>query len=112
MQLDNVTFDAHDPPKLAAFWAQATGRAIAESEPGFAMLKDEQGGPQMLFIQVPESKTAKNRMHLDFHVADREAEVARPVALGARSHDTHDEHDIVWTVMTDPEGNEFCVGQG
>jgi hypothetical protein len=111
MQLDNITFDAHDPPRLAAFWAEFTGRTISQSEPTFAMLPGAPGEPQLLFLQVPEGKTAKNRMHLDFHVPDREAEVARLVALGATSHDTHDEHGVVWTVMTHPEGNEFCLGQ-
>ena len=112
MRLDNVTFDARDPQRLAAFWAEAIGRKVERSEPGFAMLASDAGEWRMLFIEVPEGKTAKNRMHLDFHVADRAAEVARLVGLGAIAHDTHDEHGIVWTVMTDPEGNEFCVGQG
>jgi hypothetical protein len=50
-------------------------------------------------------------MHLDFHAADREAEIARLVKLGATRHDTRTEYDVEWTVMTDPENNEFCVAQ-
>ncbi len=112
LKLGNITFDANDPPTLAAFWAAATGRTIERSEPYFAMLKGDQGEPQMLFIQVPEGKTVKNRMHLDFHTRDREAEITRLVGLGATRHDTHEMYGMVWTVMTDPEDNEFCVAQG
>ena len=64
---------------------------------------------RLLFLKVPEGKSVKNRMHLDFHTADRAAEVVRLVRLGATAHDTHHEYGIEWTVMTDPEGNEFCV---
>lgn len=111
MELRHVTFDAADPPGLAAFWSQALGRKVAESSSFFAMLEPDERGIQMLFIQVPEGKTAKNRMHVDFHAEDREAEVARLVALGATQHATHNEWGVTWTVLTDPEGNEFCVAQ-
>jgi catechol-2,3-dioxygenase len=111
IQLSNITFDAHDPQRLAAFWAAVTGRATARSEPNFVMLTSEQDPVRMLFIKVPEGKTAKNRMHLDFRAPDRAAEVARLVGLGATEHARHDERGVSWTVLTDPEGNEFCVSQ-
>ena len=111
MDLANITFDADDPRRLAAFWSEATGRTVAQSEPYFAMLNPDDTGARMLFLKVPEGKTAKNRMHLDFHAADREAEIARLVGLGATRHDTRREFGVEWTVMTDPEGNEFCVAQ-
>lgn len=111
MQLKNVTFDAADPPKLAAFWSAATGQAIAESSQYFAMLEPSEIGIRLLFIKVPEDKTAKNRMHVDFHAPDREAEVARLVSLGAARHGTYDEYGVNWTTLTDPEGNEFCVAK-
>jgi predicted enzyme related to lactoylglutathione lyase len=60
---------------------------------------------------VSDGKTAKNRMHLDFHAADRAAEVVRVRGLGATEHATHQEYGMTWTVMTDPEGNEFCIVQ-
>jgi len=64
-----------------------------------------------VFIRVPESKAGKNRVHVDLTAADREAEVARLVGLGATACSDHDEWGAVWTTMHDPEGNEFCVGQ-
>ena len=111
MQLKTVTFDAADPARLAAFWAEATGRKIEHSTESFAMLAADETNVRMLFLKVPEQKTTKNRVHVDFGVPDREAEVARLVGLGATRHDTHTQWGIEWTVMTDPEGNEFCVAK-
>lgn len=67
------------------------------------------GEPAMMFIQVPEGKAVKNRLHLDLSADDREAEVARLVELGASVHSTRDEWGITWTTLLDPERNEFCV---
>jgi hypothetical protein len=111
LQLANITFDAADPPRLAAFWAAATGRQIEQSQPYFAVLSSPGDPVRMLFLKVPEPKTIKNRMHVDFSAPDREAEVARLVGLGATRGDTHNEYGINWTVMQDPEDNEFCVAQ-
>jgi hypothetical protein len=61
--------------------------------------------PRYFFNQVPEPKTVKNRVHLDVHAADRDAEVARLIAAGASKVGRHEN----WVVLADPEGNEFCV---
>ncbi|MFD3730530.1 VOC family protein [Streptomyces sp. NPDC058632] len=68
-------------------------------------------GRRLLFQRVPESKTAKNRLHLAPHPGEgrREAEVARLERLGARVLRRVEEPSGSWTVMTDPEGNEYCV---
>ena len=63
----------------------------------------------MMFIKVPEEKSAKNRVHLDLAVADRAGEVTRLVGLGATHSYDKDEWGITWSTLTDPEGNEFCV---
>jgi predicted enzyme related to lactoylglutathione lyase len=62
-----------------------------------------------LFAKVPEKKVAKNRMHVDLAAPDREAEVARLLELGATRVADMNEWGYEWTVMQDPEGNEFCV---
>ena len=59
MHLANITFDADDPQRLAAFWSDATGRTVAHSEPYFAMLNPDDTGARMLFLKVLEGKTAK-----------------------------------------------------
>ena len=111
LQLANITFDAADPQQLAAFWAEATGRKIVESQSYFAILASDTDPVRMLFLKVPEGRTTKNRMHVDFRAPNREAEVTRLVGLGATRGETHNEHGINWTVLQDPEGNEFCVAQ-
>lgn len=106
--IKTVTFDAADALVLARFWAAALGSTVDEDATSDRAYVEAPGwgGPNIWFARVPESKTAKNRMHFDLRapgpVAD---EVARLVELGAtvRSAGEH------LTVMADPEGNEFCV---
>jgi hypothetical protein len=64
--------------------------------------------PGLLFVPVPERKTLKNRLHLDFRPEDQQAEVARLLELGA-THAEIGQGDETWVVLADPEGNEFCV---
>jgi hypothetical protein len=110
LSLHSVTFDAADPLALATFWSKVLDRPVADGALDFfAQLAPAEGSPGMMFIQVPEGKTAKNRMHLDFFAPDREAEVARLLGLGATRTDDHDEFGVRWTVLADVEGNEFCV---
>ncbi|MGY1583663.1 VOC family protein [Streptomyces sp. MN13] len=68
-------------------------------------------GRRLLFQRVPEAKTGKNRLHLDLHPGeDRRAdEVERLRGLGASVLREVKEPSGQWVVMTDPEGNEFCV---
>ena len=65
--------------------------------------------PCLLFIKAPDAKSAKNRLHLDLRPDDRDAEVARLEALGAKRVDIGQGPDVTWVVMADPDGNEFCV---
>ncbi len=112
IELANVTFDCADTLAVAQFWSAATGRPI-EPEPSefFAAIGAADGAPGWFFIKVPEPKAAKNRVHVDMVAADREEEVARLVALGATRVADHDEWGHRWTVLQDPEANEFCVAQ-
>ena len=85
MHLKNITFDADDPQRLASFWSEATGRRLERSEQHFAMLTSDQDDIRMLFLKVPERKVAKNRMHLDFHAANRERKWLPSLALAPPS---------------------------
>ena len=76
---------------------------------GWSLSNDDH--PTWLFAKVPEPKTAKNRMHVDMATPDRDAEVARLIGLGATRVTDMNEWGYEWTVMQDPEGNEFCVAQ-
>ena len=71
---------------------------------------DHRGVRHLLFFKVPEPKTVKNRMHLDIHADDIEAEAERLVGLGAtRVEGPIAEWGERWIVLADPEGNELCV---
>ena len=105
-----IVFDAGDVPALADFWREATGYEARISGEWFAHLVPEGIGLKHIFVnKVPEGKTAKNRCHIDFETEDREAEVRRLVSAGATIVADHVWEGFKWTVMRDPEGNEFCV---
>lgn len=108
----NVTFDSAEPRTHAAFWSAVTGYEPLVEEDDFVTLQapDKRGVRRILFFRVPEPKTAKNRMHVDLASKDPESEVARLVELGATRVEYREGHGTSWTVMLDPEGNEFCVG--
>ena len=113
-RLGNVTFDCDDALKVGGFWAAALGRALDPgSGPAFASIggaDPERDEPAWYFESVPEHKAAKNRVHLDLVDPDPSA-VDRLVALGASVVDKHQlgVGGHRWTVLQDPEGNEFCI---
>lgn len=107
-----LVLDCHDPEVLAPFWAAALGYVTVGAEGTYTMLlPDGREGPQLLLQKVPESKTTKNRMHLDIHTPDIEAMAARLEALGGTRlpPGTVRELGHTWVPMADPEGNEFCI---
>ena len=122
VKLASVTIDCEDALVVARFWSAALGRPLEPNASsdfaaiGMAGHRDVHGwrlggDPTWLFARVPEPKTAKNRMHVDLAAPDPEAEVARLVELGATRVADIDEWGYQWTVLQDPEGNEFCVAQ-
>jgi predicted enzyme related to lactoylglutathione lyase len=112
-----LTFDCADATALASFWSAALGwNAYFDDDPEVLVAPSfpppRGGAPNLLFIPVPEPKTAKNRLHLDVgsDVDGRDAEVARLVELGATVIGDHRTPEgLGWVVLQDPEGNEFCV---
>jgi catechol 2,3-dioxygenase-like lactoylglutathione lyase family enzyme len=113
LSLANVTIDCADVATEARFWSEALGRPVDDGANEFfaTIAREDAATPTWLFLAVPEAKVAKNRMHVDFRADDRGREVERLLALGAARVDDHDEYGTRWTVLADPEGNEFCVGQ-
>ena len=102
-----ITFDCHDPSRLAEFWSATTGCEIAADYGDFVMVGST---PALGFQRVADPTPGKNRMHIDVGGAERESLVERLKGLGAVELDTREAPGLVWTVMQDPEGNEFCVG--
>ena len=110
-----LVLDCADPAALADFWSKALGYVNLGGAGSYVMLVDETGRqPKLLLQGVAEAKAGKNRMHLDVEVGDIEAEATRLEALGARrvAPEQMHEHGTSWVLMTDPEGNEFCVCDG
>ncbi|MEV1332700.1 VOC family protein [Micromonospora costi] len=106
---ESLTVDAHDPPRLARWWAEALGYQVVSEKPDEVEIRQSaERLPGIVFVPVTGAKETKNRLHLDLRPADREAEVERLVDMGARHVDVG-QGDAGWTVLADPEGNEFCV---
>lgn len=136
-----VTLDCADPRALSLFWNEVLDYELPPPPPGFeswdafssTLPPDKQNmasacvdpagvGPRLFFQQVPEGKSAKNRLHLDVRAAPGlegevrmaalEAECARLVGLGATRVERHEPAPPMsggHIVMQDPEGNEFCL---
>jgi predicted enzyme related to lactoylglutathione lyase len=112
VSLHHVVIDAHDLPALARFWAQVLGwRILSEREREVVIGTDATAPVGICFMPVTDVKTTKNRLHLDLSPdpGEQEAEIERILALGARRVDIGQTGVESWTVLADPEGNEFCV---
>ena len=110
LRFSEICLDANDTAVLARWWSHALGWAVepAEDEGEWLLRAPAGEGPDWLFLPVPEGKSVKNRIHLDFTPDDQEAEVRRLLGLGARHVDVG-QGEKTWVVLADPEGNEFCV---
>jgi hypothetical protein len=105
------TLDVHDVPRMAEFWSAALGYRIDRGEDGNVHLWPPDGGLSVWLQRTGAAKAGKNRNHPDLVAAggDVEAEVARLLELGATRADVGQKGDEGFTVLADPEGNEFCV---
>jgi predicted enzyme related to lactoylglutathione lyase len=113
LNIEMVTFDSSDPATLAGWWAEQFDGQAQEMLPGefFAVSRPE--GPRLGFQKVNDPTPGKNRVHLDFGAADVDAEVSRLVAAGAHEVGRHSVGDnFRWVVLTDPDGNAFCIAGG
>jgi len=112
--VDSLMFDCADPRSVAEFWCAVLGYDLVEIDEEGADIRDPSGRGWDLFFQVvPEGKSVKNRLHLDLRPPESMArEVERVKALGATELRFVEEGGSFWTVMLDPEGNEFCVLRG
>lgn len=106
---EQVVVDTQNPVELGQWWAEALGwDVVAQDEEGVELRDPRRSGPTVLFLLAPETKSVKNRLHLDFVPDDQSAEVSRLIDLGARRVDIG-QGEQTWVVMADPEGNEFCI---
>lgn len=108
-----ITFDCSDPDTLAQWWLDAVGGELNAVAPGEFVMVAQQSGVTLGFQKVPDPTPGKNKLHLDLHTADKEAEVARLVAAGATEIGRNSfGPEFDWVTLTDPEGNAFCIAGG
>ncbi len=117
IHVHNITFDCADAQALGRFWSHLTGwNMYFDDDPEVVVAPSYPfSGTGLLFIPVPEGKTAKNRVHLDLQPEDmtRDEAVIQAMALGASVVEDHRSSDgSGWVTMADPEGNEFCLERG
>jgi hypothetical protein len=114
IRIQCLCIDSAHPSKSADFWEAALGWRRTYDTDDEVVLEPPEGSPEdgvvpdLLFLKVSDLKTVKNRLHLDLRPRDQAAEVARLESLGARRADIG-QGDVSWVVLTDPDGNEFCV---
>ena len=110
LKVEMVTFDCADPGALASWWAAHFDGETTELIPGEFVAVIRHDGPRLGFQRVAEPTPGKNRVHLDFSAEDVDAEVSRLVAAGATEAGRHRlGENFRWVVLTDPDGNAFCV---
>ncbi len=120
----SVVVDCRDVAAQSRWWAQVLDwRIVYEAAnevvlaPPHALdpareIPPAERGPGLIFVPVPEGKAIKNRLHIDLAPAPdagQDAEVRRLEGLGVQRVDVGQPGTVSWIVMTDPEGNEFCV---
>ncbi len=110
--LHHIVVDAHDLPAQARFWAAVLDWEVVSEKEREVIIGPGADAPSgICFMPVTDRKQGKNRLHFDLNpypgtTAD---EVERIVGLGARRVDVGQDGSESWTVLADPEGNEFCV---
>ncbi|MGA2803821.1 MAG: VOC family protein [Acidimicrobiales bacterium] len=110
LRIQCLCIDARDPASLASFWEATLGWRRTQEEPDEVVLEPPVGSaedgvvPDLLFLKVPESKTVKNRLHLDLRPRDQQREVERLESLGARRVFVGQSAEATWVVLADPEG--------
>jgi glyoxalase superfamily protein len=117
--ISHTTVDCHNAYELSEWWKKVLGYVDIEGDPNEAgheecMIVSPDTGHKVLFIEVPDEKRVKNRIHFDVQPRSgtRDEEVERVVGLGATVFDDQRNHygpGIGWVVLKDPEGNEFCI---
>jgi hypothetical protein len=121
----STVIDSNDVATLSRWWAETLDYRIVYEAPDEVVIVPayvdheliqatpwERVGPGLVFVSVDESKPSKNRIHLDLapHTTDdRDKIIAALLARGAQPVDVGQSDDVSWTVLADPEGNEFCV---
>ncbi len=114
--LEQITFDTRDALALAQFYAAVLDREVdPDGNPDFASIGlggENPLNPFFMFLQIPDDKVGKNRVHVDLLSTDMRADVQRAITAGATHVGDFKEFGTEWTSLLDPEGNAFDIGLG
>lgn len=114
-RISELVLDCADPELLARFWSEVLGYVELDREDGAIEIGPPEGfgglQPTIFLSPSTDPRTGKLPLHIDVNPVDRdqEAELERLLALGARPADVGQTGNEPWHVLTDPEGNEFCL---
>lgn len=110
LRIGAITIDTNDVTRASEFWKAVTGYDVSSADESYVFLADPQGrGPALGLQKVPEPRAGKNRLHLDLLTGDLAGEVDRVKALGASQVEQHSDGGNKWTVLSDTDGNLFCI---
>ncbi len=107
IRLGSTVINCADLELMSNFWSQALHLVPASADDEFRLLRGEHVNLALQRSRTPVS--ARDQMHLDLYSDDQAGEVRRLADLGARFARHHEDPEDDYVVMTDPEGNEFCV---
>ena len=111
-RISSIAIDAAEPRVIADFWCRVLDWRVIDEEDGVISIGPADGSwPTIDVISVPEKKSVKNRLHLDLRAdgTSTAEELQRLLDLGARRTDVGQGPGVSWVVLSDPEGNEFCL---
>jgi predicted enzyme related to lactoylglutathione lyase len=109
-----LVMDVADLDRMVAFYTAALGYEAYGAVGQYRSIVPPAGEPglKIIFQQVAEAKTVKNRVHIDIQHPEIEVEAARLETLGAARVRRYEEFGMQWILMVDPEGNEVCICEG
>lgn len=108
-----ITLNVTNLPTQTLFWSTLLNAEPSQVSTGssqtYAVIRIPHTGMRLLLQKVPHHDPSPSRMHLDLHTDDVEADTQRALQAGAALQRVHQENGFRWSVLTDPEGNEFCI---
>jgi predicted enzyme related to lactoylglutathione lyase len=109
VRIGEIVMDVHDLDRCRLFWSALLGVGIKSENARYLVLEPQPGGIGLILQHVPEKKWNKNRVHLDLRVKDFDAALIRVQELGGHFATEVIDPEERFLVVTDPEGNEFCL---
>lgn len=106
-----ITIDVADLARAEGFWTQLLGVAAKFENDTYVWLDEIAPGVSLVLQRVPEAKTSKNRVHFEIVADDPEAAISRVEAIGGTRVGEVETSEYAFTVMSDPDGNEFCINR-